>query len=124
MIDFRKLTAKAGNKAKKSIAKLEAKKNMQAEIKAQKQRDLLEKVDRVKFMYEKRGVKVINICTWLEVFFQDCADEAEISKKLFAWCKKNKAHYYAKPKDMFNEAEAIDEAKALNRRVLIVEDLS
>lgn len=45
-------------------------------------------------------------------------------KLLTAWCEKNKASYYAKPKDTFFISEAKAQAMEEENSIVVIEDLS
>lgn len=59
-----------------------------------------------------------------EIGMPDDLTFAESAVWLADWCEKNDAHYYGRPKDLFYEYEAVQEARAEGKSVVVVEDLS
>lgn len=103
--DIRTLQAKALKARKKSIA------------------EQAKRVSGVPFAKEVNGVKVIAKSVWLEFACSDWkfkhADKVE--RQLFAWCQKNKAHYYRASVEFYSEENGVTEAVNLNRKVVVTE---
>lgn len=52
-------------------------------------------------------------------------DDIDTQNRRFAkWCKRRRLHYYARPREDFFEFEAIEEAKKLGFKGVVLEDLS
>lgn len=72
-------------------------------------------------------VKVVGVCTVLtEVLGKDWTKSGWDAgcKAVQQWCRDNDAHYYARPKEDYLEAEAIREAQDLGKTTVVCEDLS
>lgn len=72
-------------------------------------------------------IKVTGVCTVLEnKLGKDWwkANYEEHSKIVQEYLKENDAHYYAKPKEDFFLWEAVEEAEALGKKEVVVEDMS
>ena len=100
--------------------------------KAQKKRKsyLSKRVDGVVFENEIDGVKVINMCTWLDHEFPEWMNDFSLDaydrhcERVKSWCKENKAHYYGRPSESFFIHEAVEETKEKEMSIVLVEDLS
>jgi hypothetical protein len=84
------------------------------------------------FDKEALGVVGINICDVLEALwpgywerelFTRLSYEATL-EAILAWCKDHGAHYYARPREQFDECEAAQETVDLGLRRVVLEDLS
>ena len=73
-------------------------------------------------------VKVINICTLLDVLTPGWetrfGDYEATSKAVQAWVAEHGAHYYAADREDFSMVKAAFEAERAGKRVVVVEDLS
>ena len=72
-------------------------------------------------------IKVINICHLLSEIFGDAwlvASLEETEQAVNAWIEDNDSCYYARPREQFFVGEAIEQAKALGKSSVVVEDLS
>ena len=78
----------------------------------------------------RTGVAVINVCTLLDRLLgrdryerNDVTYEEE-TKAVRNWLHVTGAHYYAAPREKFNEYTAIREAKKAGKTAVVVEDMS
>ena len=77
-------------------------------------------------------VEMINICDLLGQLFPGYWDNlnflkydyADTCDKVNKWCEANNAHYYARGRESFFKWEACDEAIALGKTKVVLEDLS
>ncbi len=84
------------------------------------------------FVQEGKKIKVINICDVLDAFREEnysgtpCWEipYEEENKYLDEWVKKNDAHFYARPREDFFLAEAVEEAFKAGKGIVVVEDMS
>ena len=70
------------------------------------------------------GVKIVNIISLLSKIGGDMLTYEENSARVMKWAKEHNADYYAQTREKFNIIDAIDQAKANGKDIVIVEDLS
>jgi hypothetical protein len=91
-----------------------------------------ETVGGVEVMYRDRvtGVAVINVCRLLDrLFGSDRYDRPRVSyeeesEAIRNWLHVTGAHYYAAPREDFNEYTAVRQAQEAGKTAVVVEDMS
>jgi len=80
------------------------------------------------------GIKVTTLCKWADEF--DCDNllsYKEECKKVIAWCEEHDVHYYGRPNEYldddgnecrFSEYDGIQEARVLNKKGVLLDNLS
>jgi hypothetical protein len=79
-----------------------------------------------------KEIEIVNICDLLGILFPGYWDNCNFTKydyeetrnKVVEWCEANDSHYYARGRENFFIWEACNEAEALGKSKVVVEDLS